>query len=323
MPIKNPPFEITEKILTLTAQISELIGTVSATGKEKPSVALRRSNRIKSVYSSCAIEQNTLSLEQVTALICGKRVLAPLKDITEIKNAFELYEHLSKLNPFSVDDLLFAHSVMTKDTVSESGCFRSKAVGVADKDGNILHLGTLPAYVPQSVDNLLKWVQTSSLDMLIKSCIFHYEFELIHPFSDGNGRMGRLWHTLLLSKRNRLFEWLPIESIVHDNQDKYYQAINRSNAEGNSTVFVEFMLETIKTALEQAVSTFDTKPSAEDRASQIVKYLKSHEYIMNADVRSMFGVSIATASRILKTLTEKQVLIKIRIGSFWGYKLKK
>ena len=184
------------------------------------------------IHGSLAIEQNTLTIEQVTAVINGKRVLAPPKDIAEAKNAYEIYECLDELDPYSVDDLLTAHGVMTRGLIDESGMFRSRAVRVADTEGNIIHFGTLPQYVPEAVENLLKWVKTSDLHMLIRSCVFHYEFELIHPFADGNGRVGRPWHTFLLSKWNPAFAWLPVESIIHENQQAYYAAINASNAAG-------------------------------------------------------------------------------------------
>lgn len=210
---KKPPFKITTKILEAITQIAELVGQVNATQGLSTNPTLRRSNRIRTIYSSLAIEQNTLSLEQVTAVLNGKRIIAPPKDIAEVKNAYEIYEMMEKLNPYSVDDLLKAHGVMTRELVEESGCFRSGPVGVVDKEGKVLHMGTLPAYVPDLVYELLEWVENSDIHMLIKSCVFHYEFELIHPFADGNGRIGRLWHTLLLTQWKPMFAWIPIESI--------------------------------------------------------------------------------------------------------------
>ena len=186
---KKPPFEITTSILDKIAQIAELVGQVSAVADLTTNPMLRRANRIRTIYSSLAIEQNTLSLEQVTAVLNGKRVIAPPKDIAEVKNAYEIYEMMDSLNPYSVDDLLTAHGVMTKELVEESGRFRSGPVGVVDRQGNILHFGTLPDYVPGLVTELLDWVRDSDYPMLIKSCVFHYELELIHPFADGNGRI--------------------------------------------------------------------------------------------------------------------------------------
>lgn len=248
---KKPPFEITTAILSDVATISELVGIIGSTQNLSTNPTLRRQNRIRTIYSSLAIEQNTLSLEQVTAVLSGKRVLAPPKDIAEVQNAYEIYDHLSELNPYSVEDLLLAHRVMMRDLVSEAGMFHSRPVGVVDSEGNILHFGTLPQYVPDLVEELLQWTEESPLPLLIKSCVFHYEFEVIHPFADGNGRIGRLWHTLLLSQWNPLFAWLPVESIIHDHQQEYYDAINRSNALGEGTPFLEFMLGVIKEALQE------------------------------------------------------------------------
>ena len=215
--MKNPPFELTDQIVSDVAEIAELVGRVSSAGCLSASPALRRSNRIKTVYGSLAIEQNTLTLEQVTAVLEGKRVLAPPRDIAEVQNAFAIYERLEELDPYDLNDLLTAHGVMMRGLEQEAGQFRSRPVGVVNQAGEIVHFGTLPQYVPGAVENLLGWVRDSELPMLVRSCVFHYEFELIHPFSDGNGRMGRLWHTLLLSKWNPIFVWLLVESIVHLN----------------------------------------------------------------------------------------------------------
>lgn len=319
---KKPPFEITNEILEAVTEIAELVGRLSATQGLSTNPTLRRTNRIRTIYSSLAIEQNTLSLEQVTAVLNGKRVLAPPKDIAEVKNAYEIYEMMDMLNPYSVDDLLNAHAVMTKGFVEESGCFRSGPVGVVDKQGKVLHLGTLPDYVPGLVVDLLDWVENSNIHMLIKSCVFHYEFELIHPFADGNGRMGRLWHTLLLTKWKPLFAWLPVESIIHDRQDEYYKAINQSNCDGESTVFIIFMLSAIKEALMEAVETAgvtEKMSATELRWYKIERFLQKNETITNADVRQMFTVSSATANRILAKLTDEGKLKKVRLGKSWGY----
>ena len=232
---------------------------------------------------------------------------------------------MDELDPYSVDDLLTAHGIMTRGLVVESGMFRTRPVGVVNQDGQVVHLGTLPQYVPDSVTELLDWTKHSDLHMLIKSCVFHYEFELIHPFADGNGRVGRLWHTLLLSKWNSTFAWLPVESIIHDRQQEYYNAINISNDAGESTVFIEFMLSAIKTSLIEAIKMSDDmsdeKPDKKTvRLQKIEQFLQTHEYIMNADVRELCGVSAATANRILAGLTEAGVLKKYRINGYWKYK---
>ena len=321
---KKPPFEITNTMLDEIAEIAELVGHVNATAGMSTNPMLRRTNRIRSVYSSLAIEQNTLSLEQVTAVLNGKRVIAPPKDIAEVKNAYEIYEMMDSLNPYSVDDLLNAHAVMTKGLTEESGCFRSGPVGVVDKQGNILHFGTLPDYAPGLTSELLGWVKDSNIHMLIKSCVFHYELELIHPFADGNGRIGRLWHTLLLTQWKPMFAWLPVESTIHDRQDEYYASINRSNCEGESTSFIEFMLSAIKEALMEAVQTSgaaENMTTDEIRWYKIEQFLKKNDNITNADVRQMFNVSSATANRILAKFTDEGKLEKIRLGRSWGYSL--
>ena len=322
---KKPPFEITEAALSEVMEISELVGKISSTQNLSTSPILRRQNRIRTIYSSLAIEQNTLSLEQVTAVLSGKRVLAPPKDIAEVKNAYEIYDHLAELNPYSIDDLLLAHRTMMQGLVHEAGEFRSRPVGVVDNQGNVLHFGTLPQYVPYLMEELVQWTESSPFPLLIKSCVFHYEFEVIHPFADGNGRIGRLWHTLLLSKWNPLFAWLPIESIIHDHQVEYYAAINQSNAQGEGTAFIEFMLGIIKEALQEAIDEQPAeKPSMQSkeelRWEKIADFLRTNSTIQNSDVQNFLDVSSATASRILNALTKEGKLIKVRNGRYWAYK---
>lgn len=322
---KKPPFEITEAALSDVMEISELVGKISSTQNLSTSPILRRQNRIRTIYSSLAIEQNTLSLEQVTAVLSGKRVLAPPKDIAEVKNAYEIYDHLAELNPYSIDDLLLAHRTIMQGLVHEAGEFRSRPVGVVDNQGNVLHFGTLPQYVPYLMEELVQWTESSPFPLLIKSCVFHYEFEVIHPFADGNGRIGRLWHTLLLSKWNPLFAWLPIESIIHDHQVEYYAAINQSNAQGEGTAFIEFMLGIIKEALQEAIDEQPAeKPSMQSkeelRWEKIADFLRTNSTIQNSDVQNFLDVSSATASRILNALTKEGKLIKVRNGRYWAYK---
>ena len=299
------PFQINTAILRLTAEISELVGSMATLTEAARSPQLRRSNRIKTIYSSLAIEQNTLSLEQVTAVVSGKRVLAPPKDIAEVQNAFEIYDRLDELNPYSIDDLLTAHAVMVRGLRDDAGEFRSRPVGVVDTQGNILHFGTLPAYVPQLVEELLDWTEHDENPLLIKSCVFHYEFELIHPFSDGNGRIG------------------PAESIIHDRQSEYYQAINNANDAADSTCFIEFMLTAIKDALlEVSIQQVEKKPKAESREQAILDYLSEHGEITNSDVRELLSVSAATANRVLNGMAEKGMIIRFRKGKSWAYRKK-
>lgn len=324
---KQPPFQITNKIIDDVAEISELVGRLSAHDHLSSNPNLRRTNRIRTIHGSLAIEQNTLSLEQVTAVLNGKHVLASPKDIAEVKNAYEIYERLDELDPYSVDDLLTAHSIMTRGLVDESGIFRTRPVGVVDQEGHVLHFGTLPQYVPDLVMELLDWAKHSGLHMLIRSCVFHYELELIHPFADGNGRVGRLWHTLLLSKWNSVFAWLPVESIIHNHQQEYYDSINASNDAGESTAFIEFMLSVIKASLMDAIQASDGMRDGKMdkkalRWQKIEQFLQTHEYIMNADVRELCGVSAATANRILTNLVDMGDLIRIHTGGHWQYRVK-
>ncbi len=323
---KKPPFEITNAMIHEVAEIAELVGKLTSTNQLSANPTLRRTNRIRTIYGSLAIEQNTLSLEQVTAVLNGKQVLAPPKDIAEVKNAYEIYERLDELDPYSVEDLLTAHGIMTRGLVDEVGIFRSRPVGVVDQEGHVLHFGTLPQYVPDLVMELLDWVKHSDIHMLIRSCVFHYELELIHPFADGNGRIGRLWHTLLLSKWNAVFAWLPVESMVHARQPEYYAAINASNDAGESTVFIEFMLSAIKSSLIDAINMSDeVSDGSMDKATlrwmQIKKFLETHEFIMNADIRKLCGVSAATANRILVELVSAEKIVKLHVGGHWKYKL--
>lgn len=217
------------------------------------------------------------------------------------------------------------HGIMTRGLVDESGIFRSHPVGVVDQEGHVLHVGTLPNYVPDLVMELLDWTKNSNIHMLIRSCVFHYELESIHPFADGNGRIGRLWHTLLLSKWNPAFAWLPVESMIHVHQPEYNTAINASHASGESTVFIEFMLSTIKTSLIDALNTSTEMSNGPmDKATlrwkQIEKFLETHEFIMNADVQALCGVSAATANRILAGLVTSEKLIKYSESGHWAYK---
>ena len=313
-------------MIDYVAEIAELVGKLNGTNHLTANPTLRRGNRIRTIHGSLAIEQNTLSLEQVTAVLNGKRVLAPPKDIAEVKNAYEIYERLDELDPYSVDDLLTAHGIMTRGLVEESGMFRTRPVGVVDSEGHVLHFGTLPQYVPDLVMELLEWAKTSEVHMLIRSCVFHYELELIHPFADGNGRVGRLWHTLLLSKWNPLFAWLPVESIIHHRQQEYYDAINASNDAGESAIFIGFMLSAIKASLIETINLNDGMSDGKlDKATlrwnKIQEYLQTHDYIMNSDVRQLCGVSAATANRILVSLARKGKIIKYHEVGHWVYRI--
>ena len=246
-----PPYDITEEMLELTSEITEELGRLSNINDLERLPRLRRVNRIKSIQSSLAIENNTLSLEQVTDVINGKRVLGPQDDILAVKNAFAVYKMLPELDSFSFNDLKMAHGVMMQGLVERAGELRARSVGVINAQGKVIHVAPPHDMVQRLMEQLFDWMKTSKTQMLIRSSIFHYEFEFIHPFSDGNGRMGRLWQTALLASWKPVFEWIPIESIIKDNQEEYYRAIGCSTAEGKSNSFILFMLGVIKKAVAE------------------------------------------------------------------------
>ena len=268
----KPPFTVNDKIINLLADVSELTGKVSILHKDKLSPMLRRENRIKTIHSSLAIEHNSLSLEQVTAVIDGKRVLGMPTEIKEVQNACEAYELMLSLDPLDIDDLLKAHRLMMQDLVKENGRFRSGGVGIFDGQ-RLIHAAPPANYVPQLIADLFEWYKSSKLHILIKSCVFHYEFEFIHPFADGNGRMGRMWHTLLLSQWNKLFAWLPIEEIIKQRQQEYYDALALADKSADCTGFVEMMMQIILDTLSELDQSDQVSDQDSDQVSDQVKAL--------------------------------------------------
>ena len=244
----KPPFHITDKITSLIAEISEQVGRITVLQEGIISPHLRRENRIRTIHSSLAIEHNSLSLDQVTAILDGKHILGNPNEIKEVQNAYEAYELMLHLNPASVDDLLKAHKLMLNGLVPKNGSFRSGGVGVFD-GATLVHMAPPAEFVPELIFNLFLWYQQSELHPLIKSAVFHYEFEFIHPFADGNGRIGRMWHSLLLGKWKELFFWLPIEELIQSRQQEYYDALGAADKQADSTAFVELMLEIIRDSL--------------------------------------------------------------------------
>ncbi len=250
----NPPFTITGEITNLIVEIGELVGAISTYEAINPNLILRRENRIRTIHSSLAIEQNTLTLEQVTDILNGKRILGPPQDIKEVKNAYDVYERISGLDPYSVKNLLLAHKIMMDGLVREAGTFRSGNVGVY-AGSDLIHAGTPAKYVPELIEQLFVWLRETKQHPLVKSCIFHYEFEYIHPFADGNGRTGRLWQSLILQKWKDIFAWLPVETLVYENQQSYYKVLQEADHKGDSAIFVEFMLSMICDALKEIHTT--------------------------------------------------------------------
>ena len=248
----KPPFHMTDRITNLVAAISEQVGRITVLSHGKLNPHLRKENRIRTIHSSLAIEQNSLSLEQVTAILDGKRILGNPNEIREVKNAYETYELMLSLDPNSVKDLLKAHRVMMEGLIPENGTFRSGGVGIFDGDV-VVHMAPPAKFVPMQIQELFDWYKNSEMHPLIKSAVFHYEFEFIHPFADGNGRIGRMWHSLLLGKWNELFYWLPIEELIRSRQKDYYDSLGKSDKEADSYAFVELILEIVLTTLEETV----------------------------------------------------------------------
>ena len=271
MPYK-PPFELTEKMFNLISEIMESLGSLNTINDLEKLPRLRKVSRIKSIHSSLAIENNSLTLGEVTDVINGKVVLGKEDEIKAVKTAFEVYKLIPKLNPYDLTDLIKAHGIMMKDLVIEAGSLHSKNVGVFDSNGNIIHMAPPSSMVYDNLVKLFEWLKNSQTNILIKSCVFHYEFEFIHPFNDGNGRMGRFWQTLILSKWRPIFEWIPIESIIKDNQEKYYKAIELSTQLSTSTPFIEFMLSCINHAIKDIIS--DTRKHYNHISSQINELMK-------------------------------------------------
>ena len=273
----QPPFTISSRAVSLVAEISALVERYVIRLEQRDALKLRRANRIKTIHSSLAIEGNTLSLKQVTDILDGKRVVAPLREIQEVKNAIATYDLAPTLDPFSVKDLLKAHGTMMAALVDGAGKFRIGGVGVFDGD-QVIHGAPPAGQVPQLGASLFDWLRHSQDHLLLRSCVFHYEFEFIHPFTDGNGRTGRLWQSLILGKLNPVFLHLPVETMVHDNQNGYYQAINESTAKTDSGIFIDFMLERILDALRQHRDS-GASGGANGGANEIdllLEYIKKH-----------------------------------------------
>ena len=273
----QPPFQITNAMLTYVASISEKIGKITATSNLSSKPHLRKNNQIKSIHSSLKIEANSLSLGQVRDIIDGKTVLGEPKEIQEVKNAFAAYERFSEIEPYSIESLKRFHGIMTQYLVQDSGEFRHGEEGVFSGE-KCIFMAPPAKLVPQLMDELFMWMKEAeqTVHPLILSSVFHYEFVFIHPFSDGNGRMARLWHTAILSNWKSIFRYIPIESRIEEFQEEYYEAISRCHAEGESTIFIEFMLAQIDKILDE-VST-QIHEDDERRTEYVKKLLAVMEY---------------------------------------------
>ena len=306
--IVKPPYTINPTILNLIASISEKLGEVKAAYLHKAPTELRKRNRIRTIHSSLAVEGNTLTIDQVTAILDHKRVVAPRRDILEVQNAITTYDRLAEFKPYSIESICKAHRLLMNGLIDHPGELRRSSVGIV-KGEQLTHLAPPAERVRTQLNDLLHYLKTDPDLMLVKSCVFHYEFEYIHPFLDGNGRMGRLWHTVLLSRHNPVFEYVPIETLIKSQQEEYYRVLELSDNAGHSTPFVEFMLGIIDHSL-----------SAAERID-LFRMLAENDRFARADYLRYFkDISSATASRDLATAVETGVLERIGTGRTTQYR---
>lgn len=305
----NPPYEITAKILKYITSISLKIGEINAKYLIKTNPTLRKQNQIKTIHSSLSIEGNTLTEEQITAILENKRVVGPEKDIIEVLNALEVYKNINKLKPQNEKDFLKAHKLLLQNLIENPGKYRKQGVGIV-KDSKVEHIAPPFENVPYLMKDLFEYLKDKNELTLIKSCVFQYEMEFIHPFLDGNGRMGRLWQTLILMQDYPIFEFLPFETLISKNQTEYYNALSISDKEGNSTKFIEYMLRIIESSLNELLKNSTKKLSDDDRI-QIFLENYTAEFTRKDYMNYFKDISSATASRDLKKAVEKGLISKV------------
>ena len=300
----KPPFTVSSKAISMIAEISALVERF-AIRFERDALKLRRANKIKTIYSSLAIEGNTLSETQVGDILNGKNVVAPIRELQEVKNAIAVYDNFASFNPFSLEDLLRAHAQMMSALVETAGQFRRSGVGVFDGD-RAVHIAPPFERVPELMANLFDWLKNAYPASPKLSRSFD-EFEFIHPFADGNGRMGRLWQSLILSKLNPVFQYLPVETLVHDNQLKYYEAINASTANNDSGAFIDFMLGELLNALKihQGEPIGRVNGGVSGRVNEVFGYIKAHEGCNAGELSAALSIPKRTLARDLKKLADQ------------------
>jgi Fic family protein len=307
----KPPYTITSKILNLSTQISEELVKLKFNSSAKTTPMLRKKNRIKTLAGTLEIEGNFLGEDKITAIIEGKRVLATVSELAEVKGAIKAYEKLEEYKYDNIDDLLNAHKILMSEILTTAGNFRTVNVKVGE------HIAPQANRVNDLMVQLFTWLKNSNEHLLLKSCIFHYEFEFIHPFSDGNGRIGRLWQSVILNNYNPLFSLLPIESIVRDYQEDYYKALEKSSNIGESTPFIEFMLEMILKSINNTIKNNVPNNVPKNvpliRLEKILKLIGKHKNITIIELADMLNVTDKTIKRdIAKLKKENRV---VRIGS--------
>ena len=314
----NPPFTITPKILNLVSEITEVITKLEILSFNID-LKLRKASKIKTITGTLQIEGNTLTEEKVTAILEGKRVLGSLKEITEVKGAIALYENIDKFDYQNLDDLLKAHKILMQDLLKEAGSFRNSNVGVGNLN-EIVHIAPPAKQIPKLMQNLFDWLKVD-IHPLIKSSVFHYEFEFIHPFVDGNGRTGRFWQTLILYNWKKVFLNIPIESIVRDTQEKYYKAIEKSSEIADSYPFIEYMLESILTICKETLQNVpinDLKNDPKKRVNKIFELIKKNKFITIKELSHNLNVSEKTIKRDLDKLKKENILKRIgKKGGYW------
>ncbi len=299
-------------------EISRVLGILEFSVKSD--LKLRKENRIKSIHSSLAIENNSLTEKQVTDIIDGKRVLGDPKEIREVKNAYDAYEEILTLDPYRQKDFLKAHRLLTAGIVNEAGKYRSRDIGIFDEIGNVVHMGARPQYLQALMDDLFAWGKNDNTPELIKSCVFHYEIETRHPYADGNGRMGRMWQTVILANWNPIFAWIPIETLIYENQRDYYKVLEQVDQETNSNRFIEFMLAiilktlksylTVTSNLEQKIDIPEGLTDSEAKTYVLVtKYLTEHESINTTVAAKLIQKSVATARKHLAKFVSLGLLV--------------
>ena len=273
----KPPYTVSSKIVSLVAEICEALGRMSAL-QSPQELRLRRINRIRTVHGSLAIEGNTLTEEQISAIIDGKRVVAPLREIQEVRNAVKVYDQFINWDAVNDDDLLKAHEILMTGLLDAPGQYRTKAVGIMGGEKDIIHMAPPAGRVLSLMNDLFSWLRRTDAHPLIASSVFHYEFEFIHPFEDGNGRMGRLWQTLILTKWNPLFADIPVESMIYANQQAYYTALNKSTNQADCAPFIEFILENIVSAIKTDQSTAQDTEQVAEQVKRLLKVMANQAY---------------------------------------------
>lgn len=300
----QPKYSISTKSVNLVAEISSLVARINPDSVIMD-LRLRRRNRIRSIQSSLQIEANSMTIDQVTDIIEGKRVVGPAREIQEVKNAIRAYDMFPELDPYSVKDLLKMHGVMMAGIVDQPGMFRTVGVNVVNsRTGEVIHHAPHPDYVPRFVEELMQWASEAEDHPLIISCVFHHEFEFIHPFVDGNGRTGRLWQNLILSKWNPIFEWIPIESFVRDRQSDYYRCIREATDQNDTSVFIEFMLESIRDSL------LESAQDNRDLRSRILSMIKDGSFTTASEASERLGISERTVRRVIASLKEEGAIVR-------------